>query len=99
MNSGKWQSDEIERFEQALSKHGKDFKKITEHVRTRNYQAVVNQFKNHVKDKSAYQPGKIAWTDDEKQRFVNAVRQFGDDRKKISKFVGSKSVRQVTSRI
>ena len=56
MNSGKWQPDEIERFEWALSKHGRDYKKITEHVRTRNYQAIVYRF-NREKDKSVYQPG------------------------------------------
>ena len=55
MNLGKWQPDEIERFEWALNKHGRDFKKITEHVRTRNYQVVKNKFMNHVKDKSVYQ--------------------------------------------
>ena len=32
------------------------------------------------------------WTAGEKQKFADAVREFGDDRKKISEFVGSKSV-------
>ena len=94
MNSGKWEPDEIERFEWALSKHGRDYKKITEHVRTRSHIAIKNRF-CHKKDKSVYQPGRIAWTCYEKQRFVNAVRQFRDDRKKISKYIGSKSVKQV----
>ena len=44
MNSGKWQPDEIERFEWALIKHGGDYKKITEHVRTRSYKATVSRF-------------------------------------------------------
>ena len=44
MNSGKWQPDEIERFEWALNKHGEDYNKITEYVRTRSYNAIKNRF-------------------------------------------------------
>ena len=93
MNSGSWQPDEIQRFEQALSKYRRDFKKIMEHVRTRSYRSIKNRFHRHVKANGALKPGPITWTVDENQRFVEAVRLFGDDRKQISDFVGSKSVR------
>ena len=91
MNSGIWKPDEIERFEWALNQHGKDYTKIVGHVKTRSYQAVVTRFKLHVKDRKLYGSGKILWTADEKQKFVDAVRKFGDNRKKISEFVSSKS--------
>ena len=93
MNSGIWKPDEIERFEWALNQHGKDYKKIVEHVKTRSYRAIRFRFEHHVKDKSAYQPGIIYWTADEKQKFADAVKEFGNDRKKISEFVGSKSAK------
>ena len=91
MNSQFWQSDEIERFEWALNQYGNVFKKITEHVRTRSYKAIKDRFRKHVKDKSEYKTK--AWTDDEKETLLEAVREFGDDRKKISESIGSKSVR------
>ena len=93
MISGYWKPDEIERFEWAVNQHGRDYKKIVGHVKTRSYQAIVKRFIHHVKDKSAYGAGMIYWTDDEKQKFEDAVREFGDNRKKISEFVGSKSIK------
>ena len=74
MNSRGWKQDEFERFEWAVNQHGRDYKKIVGHVKTRSYQAIVKRFTRHVKHKSAHKPGWIAWTDDEKQRFADAVR-------------------------
>ena len=75
MNSGPWQPDEIQRFEWALSKYGRDYQQIIEHVGTRSYQAIVNRFYRHVKANGAAQkPGPICFTVDENQRFVEAVR-------------------------
>ena len=99
MISGYWKPDEIERFEWALNQHGKDYKMITEHVKTRSLFAITNRFNHHVKDKSAYALHKRFWTADERQKFADAVRQFGDNRKKISEFVGSKSVKKVYFRL
>ena len=90
MNSGSRKPDEIERFEQALNKHGRDYKKIDEHVKTRSRQAILDRCRHNVKGKSAQNP--YYWTADEKQKFAVAVREFGNNRKKISEFVGSKSV-------
>ena len=89
MNSRSWNPDEIERFEWALNQHGKDYTKITEHVKTRSRQAITTRFLVYVKDKSAYKLHE--WTADEKQKFADAVIEFGNNRKKISEFVGSKS--------
>ena len=93
MNSGSWKPDEIERFEWALNSYGKDYKKIVEHVKTRSHKAVVNRYRLHVKDKSAYKTSKTLWTAEEKQKFVDAVREFGINCEKISEFMGSKSVK------
>ena len=94
MNSGSFKPNEIERFEWALNQHGRDYKKIVEHVKTRSYQAVVDRFNHHIEDRSAYLPGTIFWTADEKQKFEDAVKKFGANCEKISEFVGTKSVRQ-----
>ena len=64
--------DEIERFEWALNQHGKDYTKITEHVKTRSRFAIINRFLVYVKDKSEYV--QHYWTAEEKQKFVDAVR-------------------------
>ena len=93
MNLGSWKPDEIERFEWALNQHGKDYKMIAEHVKTRSYQAVVTRFNHNVEDKSAYGLHKKFWTADEKQKFTDAVREVGQNRMKISQLVGSKSVK------
>ena len=74
MKRRSWKPDEIERFEWALNQHGKDYKKIVEHVQTRSYRAIIGRFRKHVKDKSVYKPGMIFWTADEKQKFTDAVR-------------------------
>ena len=93
MNLRSWKPDEIERFEWALNQHGKNFKIIAEHVKTRSLTAIKGRFNVHVKDKSAYGPQKRLWTAEEKQKFVDAVRKFGSDYKKIKESVGSMSAK------
>ena len=97
INGRYWNTDEIERFEWALNQHGKNYAKIAEHVKTRSHQAIVHRFFAYVKDKSAYEP--FHWTADEKQKFADAVIKFGNNRQKISEFVGSKSADKVRIRI
>ena len=60
-------------------------------MKTRSKHAVARRFNDYVKDKDAYYPLKKYWTADEIQKFADAVREFGDNRMKISEFMGSKS--------
>ena len=66
-----------------MNQHGRDYKKIAEHFENRSLRAIIVRFQLTTKDRNEYGQHAIFWTADEKQKFADAVREFGKDTKKI----------------
>ena len=74
-----------------------NYKKIVEYIGTRTYKSVTNRIlKITCKDSERLID---RWSKEEQDLFIQAVIQYGDDRTKIAKVVGTKTRKQVKARI
>ena len=108
----KWSDEEVERLLEAVKAFGKDYKKITEYVKTQDIGSVrlrcSYELHKHQKNTSLPDAALIvdklsqmlprgsgrpsSWSDDEKARFIEAVKLYGKDYEKITEHVATKDL-------
>ena len=88
----------------AVRELGKDYDLIAKAVGTRSRKQCENYaftLRRNILDNPATEGADILpilqgeWTEEEKQRFLSAVREFGKDYAQIERVVGSKSLAQI----
>ena len=91
-----WTEEEIERFDNAYNQYGRQWVKVARKVGTRTIQQVKGFFRGH------QTPNKTCitnWTDRESRKFIEAVKMYGKNYKKIAEFVGTRNYDQVSYRV
>lgn len=104
----KWTPDEHDRFLDALEKEGKDWKKITEAVGTKDRDQITNygskltkKFRQNPSLKGAHLLEILEakavnfWTEEEKENFLEALETHGKNWTKIMDCVGTKTRQEI----
>ena len=113
-NSKVWTASENQKFLEAYELWGWDYSAISQHIGSKSNDQVHNKrhlllinmknkpelaMSDFLYTNSKVKRSGIEWTESEKQKFNDAVREVGNKPYQISSIVGTRTYRQVSGRI
>lgn len=91
----RWTEAETKLLLEAVTTHGKDWYKVSQHVKSRNPLACETKFKSHqrkeAKNNGEVEAGTQQWTKQEHKLLLEAIKLYGKDWEKISRHVKSRT--------